>query len=810
MKIQNQKPLQFKLKQILFTISLLFCLTNVLAQHNITGKLEQSDNSKNQFTEVSLINKDSIIVKNDLINEDGTFSLKVEQSGTYVFKVKQLGEILFNKQLQVNSDINLGIIQLEGVKKLEEVVVSSKRKMVERKIDRVVFNVEKSIATTGGDALDALKITPGVKVQNDNISIIGKGVVSVMIDDKIIQLKQEELGNFLKSISADNIKSIEVITTPPAKYDAAGNSGMINIKTKTAKKDSWNSNFGIGYLQRSRPDGSSFLNFNMNKNKFTLTTALNYRQGKRLTDQDDYAYFTDALWYTKSPFLSNYKRFGGKIGIDYQINKFWKSGIQYMINNNRTTITDSPYTSSTNSSTKLIEKELFSVGNQSNKPKFNSINFHNEFKLDTLNRKISFDIDYFNFSNQDNKYYDGKSVSYSSNQLQYFKGENLNKQDINNYSAKIDIDYPIKGYNLSFGGKLSFSNATNEMNQFNSGLVNLPISQYTLNPSNFEYKEYIQALYVSVNKKFNEKWETQLGLRYESTILENNSNSLNTKFKSDYAKLFPSLNVNYSYSENSTFSLNYSRRIERPTFMELNPNEWYVSPFQKIGGNPFLLPAFIDNIDFVYNYKTLESKIYFAYEDNLYGQVSIPNSFTKDIVFTNKNYVKTSRIGFSESYIFEKYKWWTSTNSLDINYVQSKSFISLIDRSQTGWNSRFSTNNDFIIDKNKSWVYNINFWYSSKGVDGKFYNIASMSNLSMSLQYSLKNHPLKITLKANDLFKSDKINVNSYFNSIHQNGIYYSDNQYIQLNISYKIGNQKLKSVKRPVGNEEERNRTGN
>lgn len=809
MKTQNQKHLLFKKLKFSFLFILLLS-NNLYSQYTVSGKIEQVDKNKNQFTEVFLLDKDSAIVSNNLIDENGIFILKVNNAGGYVFKIKQLNHFLYSKNIDLHSDLDLGLLPLESSKEIKEIVISGKKKLIERKIDRVVFNVENTIATTGGDALEALKITPGVKVQNDNVSIIGKGTVNVMVDDRLIQLKQEDLSNFLKSISADNIKSIEVITTPPAKYDAIGNSGIINIKTKIAKKDSWNANIGTAYLQRSHAEGSGFANFNFNKGKWTFSSSLSYRQGEVYIDADDYAYFPEALWYTKSPLLNHYKRFSSKLGVDYQINNFWKTGIQYLANITRANLTGESSTSVLDYNANTMMQNLSSNGNQNRRPNFNSINYYNEFKLDSLNRKITLNFDYFNYANDDDRFYDGNSVVTEPYNHQYYKGFSLNSQNINNYSGKIDVDYPLKDINFSFGGKIGTSKAKNDMSMFNSGLVDNPVINLPATSTIFEYIENIQALYASANKKIGDKWETQLGMRLEAMQTKSNSISLNQSINYNYVKLFPSLFISYKSSENSSFALNYSKRIERPSFHELNPNQWYINPFQKLGGNPFLRPAFIDNIELAYTYKSLESKIYFSNEKNLFGQIALANPATNEISFTNENYVNAQRYGISESYTFDKLKWWTSINSLDINYVKAESFIPEIQRYQKGWSGRLSTNNDFILNNNKTFLVNVNYWYSPKGVDGRFYHIGAISNLSATLQYLLLNKDLRISLKINDILRTEKVRTNSTVNGVYQNGIYYSDNQYVQLTLSYKLGNQKLKSVKRSTGNEEERTRTGN
>lgn len=794
-----------------FFIFLFLTALQISAQYSLTGQIIQDDQSVNSYTEVTLTDKNSIALVTSFAADDGRFTLQIDNPGEYSIIIKFMNNILYNKSIQIDSNVDLGKIKIQNSIELKEIVVTSKKKLIEKKIDRLIFNVENTIATTGGDALDALRITPGVKIQNDNISIIGKNTVSIMINDKLIELNQEELSNILKSISADNIKSIEVITTPPAKYDAIGNSGIINIKTKTANKDSWNANVGASYLQRSRADGSFFGNFNFNKKNWTISTSISYRNGKRYSEQDDFTYFPDALWYTSSPFLTDYRRFNWKLGIDYQITTKWKTGLQYMTNINQTKITDHPYTFVSDYVTSDILRYLNSNGDQKKSPNFQSVNYYNEIIIGSSSeRKLSFNLDYFNYDNDDNRFYDGISIINSPFSQQYFKGFNLNSQNIQNYSGKVDVELPLKIANISFGAKVIGSDAKNNMNFFNSGLSDNPIINPPQELTSFKYKEHIQALYLSANKKINDKWEAQLGIRMEATQTIARSLSLDQEEKDNYVKLFPSVFLNYKPNETSILALSYSKRIQRPSFSELNPNQWYINPFQKISGNPFLQPAYIDNLELSYSYKSLENKIYYSYEKNLFGQIPIANPTTNQIDFTNENYVNTRRLGIMETFTYDKLNWWTSTNTINVNYVQSKSFISVLERNQNGWSSHLLTNNDFILNEDKTWLFNVNYWYNFKGVDGKFYNIGAMSNLSLTLQYLLMNKDLRISLRGNDIFRTEKIKVNSTVNGVLQKGVYYHDNQSIQINVSYRFGNKKVKPVKISVGNEEERVRTGN
>jgi hypothetical protein len=794
------------------SILLLFVLLSSIlsAQIKITGKVTTKDNNPVEFAEIILISKDSTAIKSELTNEKGDFILDV-QRGVYKLQIRQANKIIASKNIELNADLDLGSIEVDNVIQLESVVVVGRKKLIERKVDRLVFNVENSINAAGGDALEALRITPGIKMQNDNIAIIGKSSLLVMIDDKIIQLSEEDLANYLKSIPSDVIKSIEVINTPPAKYEASGNSGLVNIKLKKAKKDSWNALIGSTFLQRTYSDGTAMGSFNYNKNKLSVSSSINYKNGTRYVHQDNYTYFPDGLWHTSEPDKEKYVRINGKIGIHYQISSKWIMGSQFLYNNNESENTESPFTSTCDYTTGLLNRYLKSDGKEVQNPNIKSLSFYNEFKLDTLGRKITINLDYFNFNNKDVRTYKGISVIKFPlpHSEKYFAGINNNSQGINNLSCKLDIDYPIKWATLSFGSKISNSKTHNDIFSFNSGLVDKSISDFPLSQNKFEYTENVQAVYVSGNKKINDHWESQLGLRMEATQTKTFTESLNQSTKSDYLKFFPTAYLSYKPNDNSTFTFSYSKRIDRPQFYDLNPNVTFLNPFQTIEGNPFLQPAFIDNLELTYTYKKLESKFYFSDEDDMFNEIPITDPDTKLIRFAIDNFINTQRYGISENYVFDKFKWWTSTNAFDINYSISKSSLAITQSQQKGFNSTISTNNDFSFNSNRTLLFNVNYWYSFPGNDG-FYKNKAMSSLSVAIQYLLLNKDLTISLKGSDIFRTEVININSRVNNVYNEGRYYRDKQAFQFSISYKFGNKKNKVEQRETGNEEERSRTGN
>lgn len=805
-----RSPIPYWNKLNLLSVIFFICfISSSVAQIKITGKIINKDKSPLEFAEVILLNKDSMGIKSELANEDGTFQISI-QPGRYTLQIRQFSKPFFFRVIDSQTDVELGEIEVNNTgHDLKTVDVEVKDKIIERKADRVVFNVENSISAAGGDALEALKITPGVRVQNDVISMIGKSNLSVMIDDKLIQLSGDDLVNFLRSIPADNIKSIEIMSTPPAKYDAAGNSGFVNIRLKKSRRDSWNASLSSTYLQRMYPSGSAFGNFNYNKNKLSLSASSFYTKGIFYKTEDDYAYFKDGLWHTHSTLNFHYERSNTNLNVDYQLTPRWTIGSQVMINFGNNFFTNNPYSYVYDYETGERIRSLENVSPSRQAPAFKSMNLYNEFKIDTTGKKLTVNLDYFSFINSDKKHYEGTSLVVHPYKEQYFKGINQNDQNITNLAGKVDVEYPIKWMNLSFGGKVSNSVAQHNISAYNSGMLDQLPSTTELDRTMFTYTENMEAVYVSGNKKINKQWESQLGLRMEATQIttfsqnrnENNRNNRN------YAKLFPTVYLIYTVNENSSFSLNYSRRINRPGFFDLNPNAYFLNPFQIIEGNPFLQPAFIDNAELVHTYKKLTSKLYASYEKNMFAQLPLSDPSTSFIHFTNENYFSTQRFGISESYVFDKYSWWSSNNEADLNYAYVVSNVPSA-TGKKGLNSRLSTRNDFFLNPAKTVNFSVTYWYSFRGVDGIFYQ-RPQSNLSLAFQYLMLDKKLRMTVRFSDLFRTEKDRMYTTVNGVFQDGMYYHDSQCIQLSVSYKFGNNKLSEKKHEAGNQEERNRAG-
>jgi len=791
-------------KIILVSILFLFQINVFAQQFSVKGKIINQNKTPLEFATASLLKGAKTLHLQTSTDSLGNFILNTEK-GNYRLIIEQFGTEFCNKEIIVNQDLDLGTIEVKELMQLDGVTIKSRKKLVEQKVDRLVFNVENSVVATGGTALDALKSTPTVRVQNETISIVGKGEVLVMIDDRLNKMTQEDLSAFLRSIPADNIKSIEVITTPPAKYEAEGNSGLINIKLKTAKANSWTANLGSTYVQRSYASGNINGLFIYNYNKLSLQASINKGTDQFLTNSDNRIYYPNELWKQDITTKSKTDLLSIGFGADYKLTENWTSGVKYLGSFNDRTSVNNPLTTRYNTAGEINSYVLSDV-NAQNKPQMNSVNWNNVFNLNNEGKNITVDLDYFNYQKDDSRAFSGNEMDNQKENIPgtYFAAINCNLNRLKNYSAKIDFSFPYSWANISFGGKGFYTNTKNNLTVFDNE-TGTPILD--TNYSNiFTYKEYNEALYFSANKKLSEKWETQIGLRAEATQTEGYSENLNQTNKNNYIKLFPTFYVTYNANDNNSYSLNYSRRIRRPDFDYLNPFVIRTSPFYYSEGNPFLKPSIIDNLEFSYirNQKWVNT-IYFSQVSNFGQQLAIIDPETNITKSTPINYADTYQIGLSTYYNFNKYAWWNSFMGFNLNYQNVKSRTNLI-ASVDGYNGYIYSNNDFTVNQSKTLFIGLNYGLQLPG-RYQVFNISTLNILDVSVKFLALKKNLSITLTGEDLLNAQKPLISYYSNGIKNTMNNYGDSRAFRIALSYKFGNQSVKSKDRNFGNEEERNR---
>ncbi len=790
------------IKNVIIGIYLLFPIF-IVAQE-VKGTVE-GENEKLVYANVFLTNQEGEIIKGTVTNDQGEFVLNVSE-GDYMLTVSFLGFTEYQKQLTVQGNLNLGVIKLiPDQNVLNEVVVVSKKPMIERKVDRLVFNVENSIAASGGDALGALKVAPGLRVNNGDISMIGKDNVRVMVNNRMVQLSGDDLANFLAGISSDDLKKIEIITNPPSKYEASGNSGIINIVYKKGIRNSWNNSTTLTHTQSVLGFSDLRNTFSYNKGNLRFLGNLSGRTGDMQVIETADLFYPNETWRTSIERKDKKDFFFGRAEVDYDLSKKTTIGVQYLYNKSTPDIIDQPITDILDLNNALTSRLI--TNGLSNRDDVNqSVNAHLITELDTLNRRLSIDLDYFDFKSDVNRSILTNRFSDSGDPLDVnFSARTPANQAISNYSLKIDMEHPIKGYNLTYGTKLSFITTKSGTTFYNTISGEEVVDPGRTN--DFTYKENIQAFYASVSKKLSDKWETKLGLRVENTQTEGISI---TTTKNDYINFFPTFYLSYLKNDNNSFSINYGRRIRRPNYDYLNPFRWYLySNFYTVG-NPFLKPSFNDNFEFSHTFKeSLITTVGLYIQSNGFSNVADVDSEDNTLIFRKENFFSKYTLGLSESYDFNKVSWWWANlyGGLFYYIVDFDPIDIELDAITEKLGYYLSWKNTFTLNKSKSLKLDLSYWYSSSFIRN-FGEIGSSSSLDLGLKYSLKSN-LQLSAGVYDIFKDSFTLNRKTSNGVNQEYTSYFGNRNVRFSLKYNFGNKNIRVRSRRLGNSDERKRTG-
>lgn len=793
-----------KANLLIFLVLPLFCLAQSTLK--LKGKIA-NETTPLEWADVSIANSEGKIINGTTSKQDGSFEINIKK-GSYKIGISLLGFEDYEKEIVIEKDSDLGIIILkESTANLVEVVIQSKKKTVEQKTDRLVYNLENNVTTVGGDALSAINTAPGVVVKNDMITILGKGTSRVMIDGRIIELAGEELNNFLKSISAADIKNIEIISNPPAKYDAEGTGGLINIIMKKGMRDSWKNTITASYDQNKFGIYTVRDNFFYNKNKFRFSASVNAKTGYLNATDDLKMYFPDGLSHMYSTTKVKSENLSGKLAFDYDLSERTTIGFQYLNDRNNPDFKSDIRIDNYNIQNKLdnvtLNNSFTDKGSRNH-----TYNVHFITKLDSLKRKLSFDVDYFDYNSEFDRNFTANNYTADMTFLAVNQsGRNISNQDIDNWSFKADMEHPFETFNLSYGAKMSFTNSISDVLYYNtiSGTPELDPSQ----SNRFKYTENNQALYVNADKKFGEKWNFQLGLRLENTQTNGISETLNQETVNNYLKLFSTFYASYTKNESNIFSLNYGKRINRPRFDLLNPFRIYINSNSYSEGNPFLSPSFSDNFEIAHSYKEiLRTSVFVNLVTNGYGVLFTSNPETNTQIVTRENYFKNLNYGIGESYSAGFTDWWSSENSLYFLGAKTE-FIKDINASPSNsLQVEFSTNNTFILGKTTK--LQIDFSYSSPCKSG-LYEVGYASSFDIGFKQDLFNKTMQIALLANDIFNTSYLkDFTSVVNGVKQVYDQKESNRFVRLSLVYNFGNKKINVKERAFGNQDEKKRTGN
>ncbi len=597
------------------------CIYCLRAQEGtVTGKLADSLQRPLDGATVLLLAGKDTLVKTTVSNDVGLFAFEKLKNGTYRISISMTG---FSKYTgpaitinEAHQSLDIGTLTLSRQSAaLQGVTVTAQKPMVERKIDRTVVNVEAMTSAAGSTAMDVLEKSPGVSVdQNGTISLKGKSGVVVFIDDKPTYLSGADLESYLRSLPSSSIDQIELMTNPPAKYDAAGGAGVINIRTKRTRIKGFNGTLNTAYTQGKYAKTNNSFNANYRNNKLNAFGTLTYNHAENFSDLDINRYFKNPDGSRNYDFLQHtyiHPSNGAataKIGADYYATAKTTYGIVL------TGVTRDGSRNNDNASRILgagfaLDSTIVAHNTQDNRFRNGGINANFRHQYTKGGPELTADLDYIN-------YHTG-NIQVFNNETYLASGALSNKDrldgnlpaSINIYSAKMDYSHPFKsGLKMEGGIKTSHTETDNVANYF-STVNNVTTPDYN-KTNHFLYKETIHAVYLNASRDY-KRWSMQLGLRVEHTISDGkqlgNAMKPDSAFKRTYTSLFPTAYLSYKLDSagNHVLVLDYGRRINRPYYQDLNP---FISPLDKFTyyvGNPFLQPAYTHNVELSYSYKSL-------------------------------------------------------------------------------------------------------------------------------------------------------------------------------------------------------------
>jgi hypothetical protein len=769
--------------------------------------------------------KDSSIVKTAISDKSGLVEIDNLRYGIYRLRVSSVNSEIFYSEpfalSEEHNEINLGQLTLQPRStQLGAITVTSKKPFIQKLADRIVVNVENSIVSAGSSAMDVLERSPGVNVdQNDNISLRGRSGVIVMIDGKPTAMSGTDLGNYLKGLPSASIERIDIITNPSAKYDAAGNSGIIDIHMKKDQRFGANGTFTAGYGQGIYPKANAGTTFNYRNKKVNVFGNYNYAYRMILNHLIlDRNFYNNGLYsggdlkdnYSKMPFRNNTVR----VGMDYFPSK--KTIIGFVLNTNfnkfkRTSTNKSTVINAQHSPVSFFESLASNNDNGTNL--VGNINF--KHTIDSTGKEITADIDYGRY----------ESESLSRNSTKYYKldGTKLapdytldgNQQGILTFkTAKIDYVNPIgKTAKFEAGLKTSFVSSDNDAKFYD---VSSGSAQNDVNKTNhFIYKENNQAGYINASKQF-KKFDLQLGLRGEYTSFSTEQLKGNVKFDSSYFQLFPSAFFNYKLKEDKTIGVSVSRRIDRPGYNQLNPFLFLIDPTTYATGRPGLMPQLTWSYELSYTVKSLNFTLGYSHTTNnqntaiarfrdVFPNIPSDENVTVQIPI---NLESSDYFGLTVSAPIKIAKWWNMVNNGNIYYNHYNGNLggTTLNNGKPAIDVR--SNNTFTFKK--GWTAELNANVNSGGRSG-FMVFDPQWGIAAGVQKTILKNKGTLRFNVTDIFWTNLpkavITYNNYVEKWHA----YRDTRVANLTFTYRFGNNKVQQArKRTTGSEEERQRAGN
>ncbi len=684
------------------------------------------------------------------------------------------------------------------MQQLQEVTIKSKTPVVQVKTDKTILNVDAMANTAGLNVLDLLRQAPGVSVDGqEQIKMSGKSGVQVLVEGRLQTMSMQQITSMLKGMDAANIKSIEVIANPSAKYDAAGNAGIINIIFKKSTQNGTNGSISAGYAKMDHYRNNAAFNLNNKSGKFNIFIHGNYDNSLQFTKVNNNRFIGNTAYLRNGIERQGYENPGFRVGTDVNLNAKHKIGTVLSYNRVWDDFPSDASTLITGDANDLLSTST--IANLTENRFASNLNY--QF-TDTSGNTLAIETDYLNYTaklvnNVNNVLRNNSSTSLFSN--------NTDLQ-INLFSAKADANTKLKNGNWENGIKFSASTTNNILKTSQQENQGNPFLQF----NDFDYKERIIAGYSSLNKSF-KKWNLQAGLRAEYTNMQgltvNEKQEQISLPDTAYLNIFPTFFARYNATDNHSLGFAYNRRIDRPSFQDQNPYVYRVDLYNTYNGNPLLLPQFTQSFEVDFTYKgQMQLKLKYSQSRDLIEFVSTQTADQTNSLPINAGVRSFINLAFNTP--FKAAKFWSGYFYAEPYYQFYKADLSAynglarINNGGPGFNSYISNN----FDLGKKWEAELSNWfnYASRS---SIYKTKAISSLDVAVKKQLMNDKLTLRLTYRDIFNTQRWFQSAQIGQVNQTSLRKWESQGAFLNLSYRFGNQKIKSADSNKGKTEEQGR---
>ncbi|HMH24565.1 MAG TPA: TonB-dependent receptor [Puia sp.] len=763
---------------------------------------------------------DSSVVKYTVTDAKGKYLFDAIAPGRYFFQVSSIGyadQHSASYSIGGNEPATAPVVQMHRMAgDLKQVVVSGRKPVIEVKADKMILNVEGNINAVGEDALELLRKSPGIMVDKDNnISLSGKNGIKIFVDGREVPLNGTDLSDYLKTIQSAEIESIEIISNPSAKYEAAGNAGIINIRLKKNKSYGTNGSLTGGYNLGTHPNYNGGLSLNHRDQRWNLFGNYNYNHTEATTFMLLRREQLDTLFDQQSSIKMISGSHSFKAGVDYFLNKQNTFGI--LVNG---TLSDN--TVETGSSTpisyiptgkvdRILQANNSSTGRRDNGNM--NLNYHH---TDSLGHELNMDGDYGIYRIKSNQLQPNLYFDPSGTTLLYGDVFNmLAPTDIDIYSFKTDYEQNFAKGRLGLGGKTSFVNSGNDFQQYDVYRASKIMD--TLHSNNFRYKENINAVYANYNRTL-KGWSLQAGLRVENTnatgvsrghkLEGGNYMDYDSGFDRHYTGFFPSAAITWNKNPVKQWTLTYSRRIDRPAYQDLNPFEFKLDEYTSRKGNTGLNPQYTNSLGLTYVYKyKLTTTLNYSHVKDVFTQLVDTVDRSKAFI-TKKNLATQDITSINVSYPFQ-YKWYSVFANVNAYYsLYQANFGSGRTIDLNVFSLNLYAQQSFTLGK--GWTGQLSGFYTSPSVWEGTFKTHAMASIDGGFQKALLKNRATLKASVSDIFNSLHWTATSDFAGQYLLSSGHFESRQLKLYFTYKFGSNQVKTARqRKTSTEEEESRVG-